>query len=62
MAAQHSPVQTTSKDVKKRDLLRQYGIICVSVEYFQYGGFRYPNLEEAVSQAKRDQYAHESDI
>jgi hypothetical protein len=33
--------------------IARYGITRVPVDYFQYGEFRYTNLEDAVAEAKR---------
>jgi hypothetical protein len=35
------------------DTLREHGIAHVPVDYFHIDGFRYTNLDDAVSQAKR---------
>jgi hypothetical protein len=35
------------------DEMAKYGITRVPVDYFHYGSFRYTNLEDAVSEAKR---------
>ena len=34
--------------------MASYGITCVPVDYFHYGQYRYTNLKDAVTQAKRD--------
>jgi len=31
----------------------RYGMICVPVDLFEYGGYRYTNLEDAIAEAKR---------
>lgn len=35
------------------DILEEYGITRVLVDYFHFGGYRYTNIEDAVAQAKR---------
>lgn len=38
---------------KGADEMKRYGIECIPVDYFHFGGFRYTSLREAVAQAKR---------
>lgn len=33
--------------------MKKYGIVRVPVDYFHFGPFRYANLEDAISYAKR---------
>ena len=33
--------------------LERYGIVRVPAEHFEYGGYRYTNLADAVAEAKR---------
>ncbi len=40
--------QTTGRSMDK------YGIKCIAVPLYLYKGFRYSNLDDAISQAKRD--------
>ncbi len=35
------------------DILEEYGIRRVLVDYFHVGGYRYTNIEDAMAQARR---------
>lgn len=33
--------------------MQQYGIVRVPADFFEYGGYRYTNLKDAVAEAQR---------
>lgn len=35
--------------------MKRYGITRIPAEYFEYGGYRYTNLADAVAQAERSE-------
>ena len=45
------PSDTTPSD--RHPLMELHGILRVTVGAFEYGGYRYSNLDDAVAQAKR---------
>jgi len=45
----NAPTPTVGSDMDK------YGIKCIAVTSYVYGEYKYSNLEDAVSQAKRDE-------
>ena len=53
MPAAISPEPSHVSDHDAEAALRQYGITCVPAETFEYGGYRYTNIIDAVAEAKR---------
>ncbi len=47
--------QTGCSDQIEAEEMVKYGITCVPVDYFHWAGYRYTNLQDAISQAKRTQ-------
>jgi flagellar biosynthesis chaperone FliJ len=41
--------------------MQKYNISCVSVQSYHYKNFRYSNLDDAISQAKRDEKINKID-
>jgi hypothetical protein len=46
--------QLPSLSAKARQTMEAYGITRVPTDSFQYRGFRYTNLQDALAQAKSD--------
>ena len=44
---------TTATSTSFADEAAQYGITRVTVEQFEYGGYRYTNLNDALAEARR---------
>jgi hypothetical protein len=45
----------TQSDIEAMDLMTKYEITRIPADQFRYKTFRYSNLSDAVSQARRDQ-------
>lgn len=41
-------------DIERNDLMEKYNIIHRSIDRYEYGRFRYSNLDDAIAQAERD--------
>jgi hypothetical protein len=48
-----NPIPTASTASVPADELERHGIVRVPGEHFEYGGYRYTNLSDALAQAKR---------
>ena len=62
----HSDARTKSSDIWQREhqeqngLMEKYSIRHRAIDQYEYGGYRYSNLDDAVAQARRDQAASSS--
>jgi hypothetical protein len=49
-----SPEPSHISDGDTEEALRHYGIKAVPATSFEYGGYRYTNINDAIAQAKRN--------
>ena len=55
MSASVSPEPSHVSDQNTEQAIREYGITRVPTQTFEYGGYRYTNINDAVAEAKRQQ-------
>ena len=55
-----SNISFTTKKMKSNKEMEKYGINRVLIPIYHYKTFRYTNLEDALSQAKRDEKINEA--
>jgi hypothetical protein len=53
MSAAIPPQPSNAAGSDAERLLERYGIARVTSEHFEYGGYRYTNLKDAVAEAER---------
>jgi hypothetical protein len=47
------PEPSHISDAETEDALQRYGIVAVPSQSFEYGGYRYTNIQDAVAEARR---------
>ncbi|HEY0627084.1 MAG TPA: hypothetical protein VGD10_10165 [Allosphingosinicella sp.] len=50
-ATHAQPSELSAAEADKE--MKQYGIVRVPADFFEYGGYRYTNLQDAVAEARR---------
>ncbi len=60
MPAATPPEQSHVSDQDMEQAMRQYGITRIPTQSFEYGGYRYTNIKDAVAAARRQGRGEES--